>query len=686
MTSDEAGARDASTGASGSGFSLALVGIGFEGRNRPGLAKGRVPAFQGRLHGVRMNIANRIVATTPIHMLIAEQAALHPDRMAVTCNGVSITYGELNTRANRLAHRLQQLGARPETLVAIGLERSIDMVVGLLGILKSGAGYLPLDPSYPRERLEFTFEDARPVALVTTSTSRSSLPGGDLPVVLLDTGILEQEAESEPRVYADLDALAYVIYTSGSTGRPKGCEVTHRNVARLFSETEHWFGFGPEDVWTFFHSHAFDFSVWEIWGALIYGGRVVVVPYLISRSPSEFLDLLVAEKVTVLNQTPSAFRTLIDADRRAALPSSRLSLRCVVFGGEALELQMLRPWFDRHGDKKPQLVNMYGITETTVHVTYRPIDLTDLQQGRGSVIGEPIPDLGIYVLDEQRKPVATGEIGEMYVGGGGVCRGYLNRPELTAERFIDWAPAEGGPRQRLYKTGDLAKRLPDGDLEYLGRSDHQVKIRGFRIETGEIESLLAKHHGVRGCAVIARTDGPGGEARLVAYVVPSETPATTAQLREYLSRNLPDFMLPSAVVELAELPMTENGKLDRKALPAPATFAAPIVPDVRDELEQQIAAIWARALGVPYVSTSTNFFDQGGTSLQMFAVLSDMQQTVSPKLQMNDLFERPNIKALAGFIRGNAAPQKAAVDGGPRARQQADALARMKQRRQAEAR
>ncbi|WP_195909632.1 amino acid adenylation domain-containing protein [Rhizobium tubonense] len=632
-----------------------------------------------------MNIANRIVADVPIHMLIAEQAALHKHRMAVTCDGISITYGELNMRANRLAHRLQRLGAGPETLVAIGLERSIDMVVGLLGILKSGAGYLPLDPSYPRERLEFTFDDARPIALVTTSTSRSSLPGNNMPIILLDTDrqSLEQEPAGEPEINADLDALAYVIYTSGSTGRPKGCEVTHRNVARLFTETEHWFGFGSDDVWTFFHSHAFDFSVWEIWGALAYGGRVVVVPYLISRSPSEFLNLLVSEKVTVLNQTPSAFRTLIDADRRAALPAGSLSLRYIVFGGEALELQMLRPWFERHGDAKPRLINMYGITETTVHVTYRRIEWSDVEQGRGSVIGSPIPDLGIHVLDDARMPVAVGEIGEMYVGGGGVCRGYLNRPELTAERFIDWGPVGGSPRQRLYKTGDLARRLPDDDLEYLGRSDHQVKIRGFRIETGEIESLLAKHHGVNACAVIARTDGPGGEARLVAYVVPSETPATSSQLREYLSRSLPDFMLPSAVVDMAALPMTENGKLDRKALPAPAHLSAPIVPDARDALEQQIAAIWSRALGVPDVSISTNFFDQGGTSLQMFAVLSDMQQRVHPQLQMNDLFERPNIKALASFIRGNATPQRAAPDGGqPRARQQAEALARMKQRRQ----
>jgi non-ribosomal peptide synthetase component F len=295
-----------------------------------------------------MNIANRIAADMPIHSLIAEQAMLHANRMAVTCDGISISYGELNIRANQLAHRLQRLGAGPEKLVAIGLERSIDMVVGLLGILKSGAGYLPLDPSYPRERLQFTLDDAAPIALVTSSTNRSSLPENDMPVILIDTDMqsLELEPAGEPVIDADLDALAYVIYTSGSTGRPKGCQVTHRNVARLFTETEHWFGFGPADVWTFFHSHAFDFSVWEIWGALIYGGRVVVVPYLVSRSPSDFLQLLISEKVTVLNQTPSAFRLRPPAAFRCATSSSagkRWSSRCSGRGSNATAIQS-RNW------------------------------------------------------------------------------------------------------------------------------------------------------------------------------------------------------------------------------------------------------------------------------------------------------------------------------------------------------
>ncbi|WP_454813598.1 amino acid adenylation domain-containing protein [Labrys neptuniae] len=617
-----------------------------------------------------------------VHQLISEQAALRPDSLAVTCDGVSITFGELNARANQLAHRLLKMGVKPNTLVAIGLERSIDMVVGMLGIMKSGAAYLPLDPSYPRERLTFTLEDARPLAFVTTTSGRPTLPPSDLPMILLDqdANSLSAEPVTNPDIAIDPQSLIYVIYTSGSTGRPKGCKLSHHNVVRLFHATDHWFGFGPEDVWTFFHSHAFDFSVWEIWGALVYGGRVVVVPHRISRSPEDFLDLLVHEKVTVLNQTPSAFRTLIEVDRRRP-EASALALRYVILGGEALEFQMLRPWFNRYGDAKPRIINMYGITETTVFVTYRPVSAAELDGNRASLIGVPIPDLTIHVLDENRKPVPVGEEGEIYVGGEGVCLGYLNRPELTAERFIDWQPSEDQVAEKLYKTGDLVRRTADGDLEYLGRSDHQVKIRGFRIETGEIENQLMRHPAVTACAVIARTDGPG-EAKLVAYIVPSATPADAGTLKAHLSQTLPDYMLPFAFVDLSELPMTENGKLDRKALPIPTFTASPIVPEARDELEQKIAAIWARVLSVPDVSTKINFFDQGGSSLQILTVLGEIQESIHPQLRLSDVFERPTITALANFIRSSAAPATApaARPENLRARQQAEALQRLRQR------
>jgi amino acid adenylation domain-containing protein/FkbM family methyltransferase len=350
-----------------------------------------------------------------------------------------------------------------------------------------------------------------------------------------------------PRRSVTSDAPAYVIYTSGSTGRPKGVVVTHGNVARLFEQTDGWFGFGPADVWTLFHSYAFDFSVWEIWGALLYGGRLVVVPYEVSRSPSAFHDLLRRERVTVLNQTPSAFRPLIDADRHSG---GELALRWVVFGGEALDPQTLQPWFDRHGDTDPQLVNMYGITETTVHVTFRTLSQADGSSSR-SMIGRAIPDLELYVLDRFGLPAPVGLPGELYVGGAGVARGYLNRPALTAERFVPhpFALQSGA---RLYKTGDLARRLANGDMEYLGRADHQVKIRGFRIELGEIESILNGHAAVREAVVTLREDRKG-DARLVAYLVPDAQAASPVVRRlrlehEGLADGVRPYELPNGLV------------------------------------------------------------------------------------------------------------------------------------------
>ncbi|GAB3384694.1 amino acid adenylation domain-containing protein [Lysobacter fragariae] len=592
---------------------------------------------------------------------IEQQAADRPDTIAVTCEGISLSYRELNARANQLAHRLRALGVGPETLVAIGLERSLEMVVGLLGILKVGAAYLPVDAAYPRERVQFMFEDARPAALLTSSGQRASLPVADVPTLILDGDWAEfaTEPAHDPEPLAQLENLAYVIYTSGSTGKPKGCQVTHANVARLFTATRDWFDFGPGDVWTFFHSHAFDFSVWEIWGALIYGGRVVVVPYLLSRSPEMFHELLVRERVTVLNQTPSAFRSLIHADLASATAPSELSLRYVIFGGEALELQMLRPWFERHGDQRPQLINMYGITETTVHVTYRPVGSADLERNAGSVIGKPIPDLRLFVLDPGLSPVAVGEVGEIHVAGAGLARGYLNRPELTAERFFDWHSPDGGS-VRLYKTGDLARVLTDGDLEYLGRSDHQVKIRGFRIETGEIESVLARHESVRACAVIARDDGAGGEARLVAYVVPSGTPASQATLRAHLATALPDYMVPSAFVELEALPLTENGKLDRRALPAPARLRPELAHAYEPPVgayEASLCAAFGELLAIDNVGRHDGFFEIGGDSLLAARLLQRIRQAdgQGSVIPTSLLFRNPTPATLAASLEGRDA-------------------------------
>ena len=457
----------------------------------------------------------RAAADKCIHQLVELQAKRTPNNVAVKFENQSLTYRDLDARANQLAHYLRKRGVGPETLVAMCMDRSIEMIVGILGILKAGGAYLPLDLAYPAERLAFMLADAKPPVMLTQEKLIEKLPEHGSEIICLDRDWSSIAAESTETVDsgAKPENLAYVIYTSGSTGKPKGCLVTHFNVVRLFEATWDWYKFDERDVWTMFHSYAFDFSVWEIWGALLYGGRVVVVPYLVSRSPEEFYRLLDQERVTVLNQTPSSFKQLIQAEESVGMRD--LALRYVIFGGEALDMASLRPWYARHGDQKPLLVNMYGITETTVHVTYRPLSLNDTTGG--SVIGRPIPDLQLYILDQHRQPVPIGVPGEMYVGGAGVARGYLDRPELTAERFIP-DPFSSQPSARLYKTGDLARFLANGDVEYLGRIDHQVKIRGFRIELGEIESVLAGHAAVRHSVVIAREDETGNK-QLVAYIV-----------------------------------------------------------------------------------------------------------------------------------------------------------------------
>jgi amino acid adenylation domain-containing protein len=443
-----------------------------------------------------------------------------PDAIALSFDQKQLTYQQINKRANQLAHHLRKLGVNAEVPVGIFMERSAAMVVAILGILKSGGAYLPLELAYPRERLAWMLADAGVKVLVTEPRLPGSVDTANLEVVCVDETnwqLLSQESDLNPEPNASCDNLAYVIYTSGSTGKPKGVGVTHRNVQRLFAATQKWFEFNESDVWTLFHSYAFDFSVWELWGALLYGGRLVIVPHLVSRSPELFRDLLNAEQVTVLNQTPSAFRQLMRAGTTAAA-TQPASLRLIIFGGEALDLQSLEPWFNQLGNEGARLINMYGITETTVHVTYRPIEAIDLSGVSISPIGVPIPDLQLYLLDRHLQPVPLGVRGEMYIGGAGLARGYLNRAELTAKRFIA-NPFSGAAGGRLYRSGDLARRLSSGEVEYLGRIDDQVKLRGFRIELGEIEAVLSQHEAVAKALVLAREDTPG-EKRLVAYVVP----------------------------------------------------------------------------------------------------------------------------------------------------------------------
>ncbi|PTV93058.1 amino acid adenylation domain-containing protein, partial [Pseudomonas aeruginosa] len=523
-----------------------------------------------------------------------EQVRQRPQAVALILDEQRLSYGELNARANRLAHCLIARGVGADVPVGLALERSLDMLVGLLAILKAGGAYLPLDPAAPEERLAHILDDSGVRLLLTQGHLLERLPRqAGVEVLAIDGLVLDGYAESDPLPTLSADNLAYVIYTSGSTGKPKGTLLTHRNALRLFSATEAWFGFDERDVWTLFHSYAFDFSVWEIFGALLYGGRLVIVPQWVSRSPEDFYRLLCREGVTVLNQTPSAFKQLMAVACSADMATQQPALRYVIFGGEALDLQSLRPWFQRFGDRQPQLVNMYGITETTVHVTYRPVSEADLEGGLVSPIGGTIPDLSWYILDRDLNPVPRGAVGELYIGRAGLARGYLRRPGLSATRFVP-NPFPGGAGERLYRTGDLARFQADGNIEYIGRIDHQVKVRGFRIELGEIEAALAGLAGVRDAVVLAH-DGVGG-TQLVGYVVADsaeDAERLRESLRESLKRHLPDYMVPAHLMLLERMPLTVNGKLDRQALPQPdASLSQQAYRAPGSELEQRIAAIW----------------------------------------------------------------------------------------------
>lgn len=597
----------------------------------------------------------------PIAMTIPDfvrrAAERFPDRIAVSDAHGHLTYRELETRSTQLANILCQKGVGPESLVGIYMERTIRTVVAILGVVKAGGCYVPIELAYPPERVQFILEDSNARVVLTEShlAEKTGIAPERRITFDADWQLLEGASDHPIHVALRPDNAAYVIYTSGSTGKPKGVIVTHENVVRLFTATEHWYGFNEHDVWTVFHSFGFDFSVWEIWGALFYGGRTVVVDYSISRSPEQFYQLLVREGVTVLNQTPSAFRQLIWAEEQAA-SQQELKLRYVIFGGEALELQSLRPWFERHGDQQPRLVNMYGITETTVHVTYRPITIKDVEQGLGSVIGVAIPDLGLTLVDEHFKPVPVGIPGEICVGGKGVARGYLNRPELTAQKFI---PDPQRPGQRLYRSGDLGKYHPNGELEYLGRIDHQVKVRGFRIELGEIESVLNSHAGIRESVV---TCEPKNGKRLVGYIVAKNGVLPTEELRKHLQKKLPDYMVPSRFVFLEAMPLTVNGKADRKALPAIETkrpqlrteFAAP-----RNDDEAVLAEIWEQVLEIEGVGINDNFFELGGDSIRSIQVLARAQER-GIYFSLQKLFQKPTIAELAAHLESAAEDQVSA--------------------------
>ncbi|ASS75353.1 hypothetical protein CIG75_10355 [Tumebacillus algifaecis] len=606
-------------------------------------------------------VTEREVSHWTLHQQFEAIVDRAPDRVAIVCESNSLTYRELNERANRVAAHLLSLGVQPNTLVGLCTERSLDLVIGLLAILKAGGAYVPLDPAYPADRLAFLLQDASLSILLTQQHLLDALPAHRAQVVCLDDHALFATASADnPHSGATAESIAYVIYTSGSTGQPKGVPIPHANVIRLFTSTAHWFPFAEDDVWTLFHSFSFDFSVWELWGALLHGGKAVIVPYWISRSPDAFLHLLASERVTVLNQTPSAFRQLMQAEA-AESDLQALSLRWVIFGGEALDLPALRPWFDRHGDQSPQLINMYGITETTVHVTYRPLKSEDTMRAN-SVIGHPIPDLEVYVLDPHLEPVPIGVAGELYVGGAGVAPGYLHRPELTVERFLRH-PFHADPQARLYKTGDLARRLPSGELEYLGRIDHQVKIRGFRIELGEIESRIGEHPSVRETAVLVQEDRLE-DKRIVTYVVPHVgSELQPNDLLAYTKAHLPKYMVPSAFVLLDALPLTHNGKLDRNALPEPEVHHAHrLYVSPRDAIELKLSFMLGELLNLQQVGIRDNFFELGGHSILAVRLLAEIKQEFGQSIPLVDLYQNSTIEHIAGLLRqASSLPQMSSL-------------------------
>lgn len=580
--------------------------------------------------------------------LFKEQVDRTPDNIAVEFNDDTLSYRELDEKSNQLAHYLQSAGVGEETLVPICVNRSMDMIIGALGILKAGGAYVPIDPEYPIDRILYTIKDTQATVVITeSSTVLSNTEVENAKIILLDQeqNTISEQATSSPEVTVKPENLCYIIYTSGSTGRPKGVMIEHRNVVRLFFNESPLFDFDENDIWTMFHSFCFDFSVWEMYGALFFGGKVIVIPKSTAQDSAAYAELLEIKNVTVLNQTPSAFYLLQEhiLDRKP-----NLNIRFIIFGGEALNPSKLKQWKETY--PKCKLINMYGITETTVHVTYQEINQEHCESSK-SVIGKPIPTLYTYVLDENQKQAPYGVEGELYVGGAGLARGYLNMPDLTSERFIlDHLGSE--PSARLYRTGDLAKMHEDKELEYLGRIDDQVKIRGFRIELAEIESVLLEIPAINQAIVLANEDQAGNK-RLVAYLV-TEAQLENDTITNHLATKLPSYMIPQLFVPIESIPLTSNGKVDKKNLPNPdasdlikTLFVAP-----RNKLEQTLAALIQNVLQVNRVGIDDNFFELGGNSLLAQKVISNLSG-INIKLPITKIYQYPTVRKLAGELQRN---------------------------------
>ncbi|MBD1582660.1 non-ribosomal peptide synthetase [Pseudoalteromonas sp. S16_S37] len=587
--------------------------------------------------------------------IFERQVTCHPERIALVDENLTLTYQALNTRANQLAHLFICHGVKAEQLIPVSVSRNVDMVVTLLAILKAGCAYVPIDPDYPADRIEYIIKDVGGELAVCDNTSAAVFDSFGMRVINISEAAIRDTHGESANLQMPISGqnLAYMIYTSGTTGRPKGVQIEHRHVVRLLFTDPGLFDFDERDVWTLFHSFCFDFSVWEMYGALLFGGRLVVVSKETSKDSEAFAKLLVEQKITVLNQTPSAFYVLQDNMLKLNKTlQAQNCIRYVIFGGEALQPAKLLPWAQQFNQCK--LINMYGITETTVHVTYKQITHKDIAQG-ASNIGKPIPTTSCYVLDKYLQPLPYGAIGELYVGGEGVCRGYWQKEGLNKQRFITNPFSDHS--SRLYKTGDLARYLCSGELLYVGRIDDQVKVRGYRIELGEIENQLRTHPWLTEVVTLLKQDDTLGSA-ICAFVVLAQAAQfddLTQQVQQFLRQTLPEFMLPTNVIAVDSMPLTSNGKVDKKALLAlavpttqSASFNAP-----NTEFERKIADCFAQILQLESVGRDDHFFRLGGHSLLATQAVTQLREKAKLNITLKDLFQRPDVKSLAQIAQHN---------------------------------
>nr|WP_262896682.1 amino acid adenylation domain-containing protein [Aquimarina mytili] len=576
--------------------------------------------------------------------LFLKQVDKNPKNIAIKFGDSAISYQELHEKSSKVACVLREFGVKNDSIIGLLMDRSIDTIIGMLGILKAGGAYLPIDINYPDDRKEYIIQDSRTSLILTTINFEDIHKlKGDFQIQYIEHAFEKSIGDKDLAVnnVSNPSDLCYVIYTSGTTGNPKGVMIEHRNVVRLFFNENPLFDFGSNDTWTMFHSHCFDFSVWEIYGALLFGGKLIIIPQLIAKDTKQYLDIVKQEGVTVLNQTPSAFYNLIQAE--LSCKETSLGLRYVIFGGEALNPRKLKSWKEKYPNTK--LINMFGITETTVHVTYKEITEHEIQNNISN-IGKPISTLSTIILDKYQNLTPKGVIGELYVGGSGIARGYLNKPELTAEKFI---PNPYNPEEKLYRSGDLARILDSWELEYKGRIDHQIQLRGYRIELGEIENKILTHPKIEE-AVVTFKERAGDKYVLAYYKSADELDRN--ELRRFLLDKLPDYMIPSYFIALTEIPLTSNGKLNTKALPEPELEVIEASSKPKNEIQKELVEIWSGILEIEgeKIGIHSNFFDIGGNSLKLMKMVDKINATFNAEITVAQVFAYPEISMLAQFL------------------------------------